>query len=640
MIMFAPKSSWEQPNMNDLPNWNGAKRIAIDVETCDPNLKTTGPSIRTGGFIAGIAFAIEDGPATYLPIRHKGGDNLDEVQVLNYMRDQMKGFGGDVVGANLSYDLDYLWEEDLYFANDAKYRDIQIADPLIDELHLSYSLQNIARRWGFAGKNERLLREAANIYDVDPKSGMWKLPARYVGEYAIGDVTLPLRVLRRQERELDKHDLWKIWDLESAVLPVLVKYRRRGVRIDTDALDQIEMECIKAEEECLRIIKKETGFSLGMDNCRKANLLKPILESIGVEVGMTSKGQPNIDKYVLERIDHPVGKALLYLRDRNVLRHTFVDAIRRYMVNGRIHCSFKQIAAETASGEQKGVRFGRLSGIDPNMQNQPRGAEWRRIYIPEEGSIWGCCDYSQQEPRWTTHFASISNCRGGKTAADSYINDPLMDNHQFMADLTGLPRKAAKAIFLGLCYGMAGAKLANKLKLPTQWALWRPKKPMQYFPTQEAARAARAKVGEGKYFETAGKEAKAIIDKFNERAPYVKDLAKKVQKRADEVGYIRTAGGRILHFPEETDGTFGFTYKALNRLIQGSSADQTKAALVAIDKEMPESFVQLQVHDEIDGSFADVAEAEEIGRIMRETITAKVPFRVDVEVGPSWGEIK
>ena len=103
--------------------------------------------------------------------------------------------------------------------------------------------------------------------------------------------------------------------------------------------------------------------------------------------------------------------------------------------------------------------------------------------------------------------------------------------------------------------------------------------------------------------------------------------------------------GRRLNFERRDDGTFDYTHKALSRIIQGSSADQTKLALCELDR--AGHFIQLQVHDETDGSFASVAQAKEVGNIMRDCILDAVddqkiyvPFKVDTECGPSWGEIK
>jgi DNA polymerase I-like protein with 3'-5' exonuclease and polymerase domains len=473
---------------------------------------------------------------------------------------------------------------------------------------------------------------------------MWRLPARFVGAYAEDDTRLPLMILRRQERKIDQDDLWDIWNLESKVLPVLVKMRRRGVRINMDKLRGIEEWSLGEEAQALALVRHQTGVNIAVGDVWKAGAIAPALEAIGIQLNKTAQGQPNIDKDVLSGIDHPVAKALAWARKTNKLRTTFAASVRRYEVNGRIHCTFNQIAREDEKGDMKGARYGRLSCVDPNLQQQPSrdefAARWRSIYEPEEGALWATNDYSQQEPRWTTHFAAEMDLTKAREAAQAYCDDPKLDNHDFMAQLTGLPRKYAKNVYLGLCYGEGGAKLSRDLGLPTRWALagrWENgRREISFFPTQEEAFQARNESQSGYVFETAGEEAQKVLDAFDERAPFIKQLAKKAQDMAGKRGYVKTVGGRRLHFPQRNDGTHDWCHKALNRIIQGSSADQTKEALVALDR--AGHFIQLQVHDEIDCSVADVAEGKAIGSTMTNVRKARVPFRVDTEIGPSWGE--
>lgn len=649
--LFEPTSTWKVPNIADLPSWKGKQRICIDIETRDDTLKELGPGVRRGAYIVGVGFTIEDTKQTfYLPMRHAGGGNLPEDQVLRYLKENAAVFDGQLVGANLSYDLDFLWEEGILFPNIKFYRDIQVADPLIYELHDSFSLENIGKRFKIPAKREDELRAAALEYKIDPKKHLWKLPAQHVGFYAEQDTISPLLILREQEKLIEQFDLWSIWNLESKVLPILLKMQRRGVRIDQNKLKHIDDWSLAEETKALAIVKQHTDYDVGLGNIWKAEALVPALKAIGMKIGQTKTGKPNIDADILDGIDHPVGKALARARKVNKLRTTFGESIRKHMTQGRIHCTFNQIAREDADGGIKGARFGRLSCVKPNLQQQPSRDEfasmWRSIYIPEEGALWVSNDYSQQEPRWTTHFAALMNLKGAKEAAKRYRDDPKTDNHTMMAELTGLPRKQAKDIFLGLCYGEGGAKLCRDLNLPTRWAVTfvgdNRRREVKHYETKEDALHARFNYeGEAYYWEAAGTEGQNIIDTFDARVPYVRLLAREAEKRAKETGRIRTVGGRLLHFPQKENGSYDWTHKALNRLIQGSSADQTKTALVAIDTEMPEVFLQLQVHDELTSSCASIQEAQGVSKLMRECISdTLVPFRVDIEVGPSWGEAK
>lgn len=658
--LFEPKTDWKMPIVADLPSWAGMKRIAIDVETRDPQLQELGIGVRRGGYVVGVSFTIEDtGASYYLPIRHAGGDNMQEDEVLRYLRINAAVFTGQIVGAHLAYDLDYLWQEGILFPNISFYRDIQIADPLINELQDSYSLFNIGKRYGIEAKDEDGLNDAALSYGFGKKkrgkdsvkANLWKLPARHVGMYAMRDTSSPLIILREQEKIIEQKDLWQIWNTESKVLPILVKLRRRGVRIDQDKLAHIFQWSKDEEQKALDLVRHQTGVNIGLGNVWQPDALAPALEAIGVTLDLTSTGKASIRKDVLADIDHPVAKAIARARKVNKLRTTFGESITRFMVNDRIHCTFNQIAREDEdSGDTKGARYGRLSSEDPNLQQQPSrdefAAMWRSIYVPEQGAIWACNDYSQQEPRWTTHFAALLNFNGAQEAARRYREDPTTDNHQMMAEITSLPRKKAKDIYLGLCYGEGGAKLCTDLGLPTRWALSTGRgrsRQITFYTTRHEVMMARSQSQseESYYWEAAGEEGQKMLDTFNARCPYVKLLADKAKNEAKKRGWIRTVGGRVLNFPKLENGSHDWTHKALNRLIQGSSADQTKMALVQIDQELPEAFMQLQVHDELDGSFGSVEEAQKVSKIMMEIIPdTLVPFKVDLEVGPSWGEVK
>ena len=640
------QSTWTPPDLNALPSWEGAKRVAIDCETRDPDLKKLGPGAgrRPNSYITGISFAIEDGPGGYLPIRHEGGDNLPVEAVLRYFRDQAKVFTGDIVGANLPYDLDFLAGDGIEFNRARFFRDIQIADPLICELHDSYSMQAIAQRWGFEGKNEAMLRAAAGDYKIDPKKDMWKLPARFVGAYAEEDTRLPLNILRRQEREIDDQDLWQVYDLESRLLPVLTKLRRRGVRIDTDRLEQIERWAYAKEAEALARVRAATGVKIAVGDVWKPEALAPALEHIGIRLNKTSTGKPSIDKELLGSIDHPVADALERARKVNKLRTTFAGSVRDHMVNGRIHCTFNQLRKQR-DGEEgtAGAAYGRLSCQNPNLQQQPARDDfapmWRAIYLPEEGELWASNDYSQQEPRMAVHYACLARDLIGQhawqsaiAARDAYRNDPDTDNHQMMADMAGIKRKDAKEIYLGLSYGMGGAKMCRKLGLPTMMAVRGPRFQLFDVNSPEGKRL----VEEGaRRFEAAGPEGQRLLDTFDSKVPFVKKLAKACEARAKAVGYITTLSGRRCRFPKDRDGNFDWTHKGLNRLIQGSSADQTKAAMVALDAAGFDMIIQ--VHDEIAFSIRDPKEGEAAAEIMRTCVPLELPSKVDVEIGPTWG---
>lgn len=619
--LFPLASDWVAPDLGELPDWKAAKRVGVDIETNDPELKDLGPGVRRGAYIVGVSFAIEDGPSYYLPIKHEGGDNLDPTMVMRYLRDQSRRYRGTIVGTNLNYDLDFLAEAGITFPKIAWQRDVQIADPLIYELHDHYDLDTLGKRWGFLGKDTQLLKLALHDHGIKGNGQMWRLPARYVGPYAIEDASLPLRILRKQERVIQDDGLQGVYDLESRLQPVLLKMMRRGVRIDLDALERVEAWSLQRETEQLEAIFQATGLRLRVGDIWKKPALVVILDRLGVSLPETPTGQPQIDQELLDGLNHPVALNIVAARKANRLRTTFAASIRHHLTGSdRIHCRYNQLRGAEEKGEEKGARFGRMSSEHPNLQQQPKRDEfaalWRSIYIPDEPTQqWFSADYSQQEPRVLTHFAEALDLAQAKVAGDRYRKDPSTDTHQMMAELCGILRTPAKSIYLGLCYGMGGAKLAHKLGLPTEWIT----------------------LGNGKRIEVAGPEAQRLLDRFDQYAPFVRLLAAKTKAVAENRGYILTLSGRRCHFPKKANGEYDWTHKALNRLIQGSAADQTKRALIEVDAAgLP---VQLQVHDELDGG-ATAKEAEAVARVMEECTPLSVPSRVEVKLGASWGVAK
>jgi DNA polymerase I-like protein with 3'-5' exonuclease and polymerase domains len=555
---------------------------------------------------------------------------------------------------------------------------------------MSYSLEEVSKRWKVGrGKNEGLLKAQAELWGLHPKSELWKLPARHVAEYAIEDVRLAMDIFEKQYKELDKQGLVQVFDLESRLLPVLVKMRRRGVRVDFRRLQEIEDWSTAEEKKASDQVKYLSGVSVDVN---KPDSVASTCRAAGIELPQkfTPGGRQCVDAEVLAGIDHPVVRAIERAKKMNKLRCTFAASIRRYQTNGRIHCSLNQIRYERDDGDLAGTGFGRLSSTNPNLQQQPGrdpeiGPYWRSIFVPEEGERWASCDYSGQEPRWIVHYAAWAKAVGSEDHRTSkllenvvmtpivqaYHENHKLDLHQMTADLAAIKRKEAKTIFLGLAYGMGGGKLCNSLgkdplsvENPEEWKR----------RVAELRRRAEEDEWGGRnrdFSKTdfAGTEGQAIIDKFHQMVPFLKAVQSWAMKEADKHGKVRTVLDRLCKFQMEKRGLNKLGaisgHKALNRIVQGSSADQTKQALVMADEAgIP---VNLQVHDEVTCSVADERVAHELARVMREAIPSVanykealeyylevkktdredlhelpkkcfIPCVVDVELGSSWGD--
>lgn len=639
--LFAPPITWQATPVSQLPTWTDAKRVCVDIECRDDYLHDLGPGVRRGGFVCGVAFAIEDGPAHYLPIRHEGGGNLDEGHVWSYLRDQGVALRGEVVFNSAPYDLDYLWEHKVEFKNALFHRDVQVAEPLLDELQKKYGLDAICARRGLVGKDETALREHSKEWGLDPKTGMWRLHAGAVGRYAIGDVVAPLPLLRLQEKEIDEQNLRETYDLESRVTLALVRMTRRGIRVDLDELDRVEDWAKGQLNEYLDKIHTLTGVRIG--SISKAVEVAQALKRHGVEVPMkqhggTGKMMPSITKLWLQQQSDEVSKATIVAREFQKLLSTYVGGYRKHIVKDRLHPSFKQLVGASdddedegdEDGDSSGARFGRCAAKHPNVQASMKRSKaiekrWRKVLVPDEGKRWFKADLGQQEPRLTVHYAELCNLTGATQAGNSFRDDPCFDPYQLMVELCKTPadtdlkklRDDLKEVYLGKCYGMGGGKMAKKLKLPTVWK------------TNDRT---------GFTYEAAGEAAQEIINRFDRGVPYVKGLARLCTKRAQTQKYIVALGNRRVRFELDENGQIRDEHKALNKLIQGSAAHQTKTALVDLDREgFP---LQLTVHDEFGYSGESEDEARRMGEITCDAVVIRVPFRCDIEAGPSYGDLK
>lgn len=634
-----PQTDWRPPALSSLPSWRDAKRVSVDVECRDEDLKTMGPGVRRSretNYVCGIAFAIEDGPAHYLPIRHHGGDNCPEGEeaVWKYLRDQLANFKGHVLGAKLDYDTDWMEEHTGILGH--KLMDVQVADPLIWELHRQNSLETLCERHGLPGKSEATLRHAAQAYRINPKSELWKLPARFVGLYGETDARRPLQVMRRQEPLIAADGLAEPWAMEQKVTPLLVKLRRRGVRVDLGRVGIIERRSLEVELDKLAQVKALTGVQLKPEDIWKADALAVALRAAGYKIPKTERkvsektgretgGKDSVDKVFLDKCGE-VGTLLHGAREWNKLRTTFAKQIRQHaIVSGdgetRIHCQTNQMKATDEDGDNKGVAYGRTSATNPNLQQQPVrhdefGEMWRSIFVADRDARWACSDWSQQEPRIAVDYAERLGLPGAKEFADAYRSDPTMDIHQRLADISGIVRKIVKNYVNGSIYGMGDLKMCRHLKQPTTRTLVR-----------------------GVMREVPGPEGRAMIDTFKGFAPWMQGLTRRAAKAVDEKGYIKACDGRRFHFEKAPDGSGRYmdSHAAFNRIGQYEASRQMKMTLIAAEDEgIP---IQLIVHDEFDLSFTDIKQPKRLKELQLTVVTYNVPMLVDLEIGESWGQL-
>jgi DNA polymerase I-like protein with 3'-5' exonuclease and polymerase domains len=543
--------------------------------------------------------------------------------------------------------------------------------------------------------------EWSNGMIKDPMSNMHKLPHHLVKDYAEQDVNLTLKLWDLFEKKLEevlytktKSDgskefktCRKIFELETKLFPCLVDMKFKGVRIDVEKAKVLGKLLEKRRDNLLKIIKKHTDVSIDI---WAASSIKALLEheeitdyektkdrkkklkgKDGKNI-LNEKGEPKTElvpsttpklpKDYLKTHKNRFLRMIVKARECDKAKNTFVEGLLDFVHEGRIHADINQIRSD-----QGGTVTGRFSMSNPNLQQIPSkgiiGKKMRELFIPDEGCTWGSFDYSQQEPRIVVHYALTlypyknpdvkmpNNLRESLERIEKSYKTSNVDFHQIVADMAQIPRTTAKTINLGLFYGMGKIKLASELNLT---------KP----------------------------QANTLFNTYHEKAPFVKKLSQDLIEFAEDNKLLFTLGDRFCRFnrwetrdrewnskinrydpvdiltEEKAKTAFkaelldkfkdsiadnymkdftnyykpAFTYKALNRLIQGSAADMTKKAMVDLYEQgiLP----QIQIHDELCLSIDSEETAKIVKETMEKAILLKVPNKVNYKKGKNWGSIK
>jgi len=618
-MMFEAQKEWICPE--NFPDLKGYKYIAIDLETRDPDLKSRGSGAIIGnGEIVGIAVAV-DGWSGYYPIAHQGGGNLEKDKVMDWIKN-VCSTNSVKLFHNAMYDV--CWLRAAGVKINGHIVDTMVMASLIDENRLSYTLNSISYEFLGEVKDEKALNEAAQSWGIDPKSEMYKLPAMYVGSYAEKDAVLTLELFKVLSREIQKQSLQNVFDLETQLFPCLLDMKFKGVRVDIEKAKLLKQQLTNQEQEILLKVKAETGIE---PQIWAARSIATVFDKLGLHYEITDKSHaPSFTKNFLSEHKHPIVQMIAKAREINKAHTTFIDTILKFTHNGRIHADINPIRSD-----QGGTVTGRFSYANPNLQqiparNKELGPMIRSLFLPEIDHKWGCFDYSQQEPRLVVHYAATTEpiCFDESVTriVDEFKNNSV-DFHKTVADMAGISRTQAKTINLGLFYGMGKAKLQAELGLNTK------------------------------------AEAEKLFNQYHDNVPFVKELMNKTSQFAQTSGSIGTLLGRRCRFNKWEPATFGMhtamsfeeaertygrgrirramTYKALNKLIQGSAADMTKKAMLDLYNEgiIP----HIQIHDELDISVIDDNHAKKIVEIMENAVTLAIPNKVDYESGETWGDI-
>ena len=665
---------------------DGIDTVAVDLETYDPNLKTKGlGAIRGDGFVCGVAVATGR-DTVYFPINHSDTNlSLDKKIKLWEALDE-KLFQNEKITKvfhNAMYDVCWIRA---VTGKKMKGRivDTMIAGSVIDENRFKYSLDSLSKDYKIGSKYQYDLQQKTLEWSKgtikDPMTNMHKLPASIVKDYAKQDVDLTFKLWElfnkkidevlytKYEEYFDKKDKkWKIkkdangkniiieektsrkiFELETKLFPCLVDMKFKGVKIDVEKAKAFGKRLEKTKNNIINYIARKTNIRVEI---WAASSIKALLdhESIDDYTKTPKSGMPQLPKNYLSTHKNKYLRLIAKARELDKAKNTFVDGLLGFVHNGRIHADINQIR-----GEHGGTVTGRFSMSNPNLQQIPSkgyiGKKMRELFIPETGSDWYSFDYSQQEPRIVVHYAIKLGMDGTDDLKEEFDKEDA-DFHQIVADMANIPRKQAKTINLGLFYGMGRIKLQKELNLDS-------------------------------------KQAQTLFNNYHSKVPFVKQLSKDLSDFASEEGLLFTVADRFCRFdkwetrdkewnPEtnrftevklhakkedaidaykleqmekydkyidptcehfEKHYTRAFTYKALNRLIQGSAADMTKKAMVLLYEKgiVP----HIQIHDELCVSIKDKETRTMVQNTMEQAIKLEINNKVDCEHGPNWGQIK
>jgi len=517
------------------------------------------------------------------------------------------------LGMNILYDLDWI-QNFLGIEVNGKLYDIMMAEALINENQYKYNLDFMAEKYLALQKARTQIDAFCEYHGLKGKSveWLWKMNYSDVRDYAIGDVKLPLEIFQIQWRIMDKEELLPLFHIEMEGYPLLIKMRKHGVRINIQQIRELEDRLSDILIDYENKLEELVGFEL---NYNASTDIAKACDGFGLSYPLTEKTKkPSFQRPWLEANsdEHPLFGLIMRCRKYHKMISTFLESqIKHQVIDDIIYAQFHPCKAEDG-----GTVTGRFSGSNPNLQFIPNpksdasidteldyniGKAIRELFLPFPGHKWGRVDFNQVELRLLAHFAIGPKSDEIRLA---FNTDQNIDYHQWCADIAGVSRQEAKKPNFGLIFGMGLEKLCKKLGMSLD-------------------------------------EGEAFLKTYNARLPFIKQTLYAVKNKAESRGYVKTILGLRRRFPNRD-----FTYKALNAIIQGSSADIMKKSMRDAWKAgIYEVLIPLlTVHDEMDVSIPQTKESfeafKELGIIMENAVKLKVPITVDWEMGNNWGNLE
>lgn len=598
-----------------------------DYDWVCPDTETDGVEWHRGHKPFSVAIMLPNGYSEYYDFRRNPA-------ALDWARDQFPKIR-KAINHNIKFDIHMLRAIGVHL--DPRVCECtMIRASLIDEHLYEYNLDALAKKYLGVGKYGDIYEELAKIFGgpatrSKQAPNFHRAPESLMRKYAIPDVERASELWLWQEKEIERQNLHQVWALEKRLFPHIVEMERRGIRVDEALAERTMEEATKRIDVMQAELDRYAGFSVNANPSKSlTSLFAPWQDEKGnwfakdgTPLEKTNAGNPSIGAAALKAMKDPAGKMVIQIRQMKKMRDTFIGGhILSNAVNGYVHPNINQVKGEKDDGAgTEGTGTGRLSYTGPALQQIPARNKMvasmvRPIFIPDEGQKWSYGDLDQHEFRIFAHYAKPPKL------LKAYAEDPDLDMHQIVADLTGLPRSApdsgganAKQINLAMVFNMGGGELASQMGLPFHWetAVFRGET-------------------EPKAFKKAGPEAQAIMERYYKEVEGVREVARQATALAASRGYVVTRYGRRIRFPRGM-----YTYKASGLIYQGTAGDFNKENICLLSEymasECPHNRLLLNIHDEYSMSLQDegditIKHLKEMRRLIEDK-GMRVPIRID-----------
>lgn len=610
----------------DYPDLTRFAVFAFDTET-------TGLNAQAGDHVFGFSISTPDGRDYYWDIRR-------EPKAVVWFNHAMNSYRGTIVCHNLAFDYIMSHHTGIHFDIKQGFC-TSVTACLVNEHEHSYSLDYLASRYTKAKKQgDALYKEMAAVLggratkNVQMKQ-IADAPVEIVAPYAKADTRATLELYFYQQEQIRLQKLNAIVEFERSLTPVLLKSQMHGVRVDIDGAQRAVGKMTQQIEPLQRHLNEMAGFNCNPQPSKDMEkLFKPEWRdgrwwaNDGTPLRETPAGKFSLDAAALRTMNHPAAKVILHLRSLIKTRDTFlVGHVLESAVDGRVYPSINQ-----AKGETAGTGTGRLSYTTPALQQIPDRDKAvaeiiKSVFLPDEGHVWVDADMASFEVRIFAHLI------GTPEIVKAYRENPETDFHQFVANLTGLPRNAsyngepnAKTLNLAMIFNQGNGSTAESLGMPWTWESFIPRD---------------SRDGKEITYKKASDAAIDVINQYHRNILGVKELAEGCKSTAESRGYIFTRNGRHLRFPKGHK-----SYKASGLLIQSTAADENKRNWLLIDEALKgtDAKMLLNTHDSYSMSMPP-DEAEKLARRVKRNIEKdrglRVPLILEVQkAGKTWWDSK